>query len=236
MTDLIAPPPLAIEYPPFRLGAYEFRDSRFILRPDYGKVKQLLADAWRELPPEIHCRVEATTDETLELIRVGGGSDAVAEFLAIEAQRVSEQEMLGTTIFPLRFAVYDQDQEVVGAFEWYAINELSRSRTEVSLSAMPFPAFANLAETIEEQMKLTADVCEIFLSSRGLDVNGVLHRFTQVNTFTFVKTGRGSPGDAETAAWDAEIDGRADDSRSPIQVSKSVNGWGRELRVITWVP
>ena len=234
MPRVIRPPDLSGQWPDTPVGPWVFKDSRFIPRPDYGKMKTLLADAWGNLPPEIHCRVEGTLDGSIEIISNSGGAAAVEEFLAIEADRVSEQDMLGTFIFPIRFAVYDQSDNLRGAYEWYALRELTRTPTEVTVSAMPFPAFNSMGMSIEKQMELTADIVMFFLAAPGAIIEGLLYRMTEVETFTFVNVTRNLPGDIETAAWNAEIDARAAHPASKLEIALTTNSWAREKRVITW--
>jgi hypothetical protein len=236
---LSVPEKLKTRNPDVTLGddeRYLMVDSRYVPPEDWQFWKEVMEEAHLQLAPEIHCK--GTPERTMSLVQQLAGPSAAAAIQEFETQidpeRVSEQEMLGD-IFPIRFVVYENGSPV-GGFEWYGIKVIASnegvSPPERHLQGMPFPAFQRMG-TLEEQMKLTADICEIYLAHEGVMIEGYRVRPMQIVTYTFVDQMRGSGGDAQCAAWNAEIDARAANPRSQIRVVKSVSASGREERLIT---
>lgn len=246
------PPKLAVRAPDITLGAsqqWSLVDTRHVPAADWGAWKTLMAEAHAlHLPPEIHCKLPDTQEEDEELVRRGafrkglsqsGADQAVATFLAtVDAERYTEAEMLGD-IAPVRYCVYEAGQ-VVGAFEWYAINVLTPTldptHPRFHMQGSPYPAFQRMGLSLADQMKLTADVVEVFLSRRGIVVGPYQFLPTEVITYTFVDALRDSAGDRECAAWDAEIDARAASPNSQVTVDVSILPSGRQERRIMWAP
>jgi len=239
MADVFVPPPLPVRFPDMTLGdrgQWIMRDVHHVPSLDRGRVKEYLHDAWSRLPPEIQCRTQGTLEESVELVKRREGAEAVENFLAREAQRLAEQDMLGLHIRPIRFAMLDRDEKVVGGFEFYGIKLLTMTARLIEVSGMPFPAFAHMGLDMAAQMKLCADVCEITIASPGIQIGPTLFRATQVRTYTYVdprQVAAGHPGHEETAAWNLEADRRSASLGSLVRVQKTTNEWGREERIVT---
>lgn len=246
------PAPLPVRAPEITLGdqgQWSMVDTRDVPPDDWAAWKVLMEEAHViHLPPEIHCKLLDTQEEDEELVERGalrkgldgsGAAQAVADFLAVhDPERLTEAEMLGD-IAPVRYCLYEGGR-VVGAFEWYAIRVLTPRLTpddpRFHMQGMPYPAFQRMGLSLADQMKLTADVVEIFLSRQGIAIQDTQFLPTEVITQTYVDAERDAPGDRECAAWNAEIDARAAARGSAVVVNVVTFPSGREERRIMWNP
>ncbi len=228
-------------FPDVRFGVgdrYLMRDVANTSKRDRAVANKMLFEMWKVLSPEIHCRLEGAVADELEILR-GRGAQAVADFQAIEAARITEEECNGD-VEPVLYAIYDTTlpcrEQLVAAWQWYNIVFTGPN----TLTARPFAIFLNflrLGLPLEEVASLVSDVFEVFLSSEGLTIDGTLYRIEALKMVTAPNPILGMTRlDAVMEARAAEMDRRGADPRNPLQVQIGPTDWGGVERIVTWVP
>ncbi len=218
---------------------YLMRDVANTSKGDRAVVNKLLFEMWKVLSPEIHCQIEGTEDDELEVLR-GRGAQAVADFQAIKSNRLTEEECNGD-VDPLLYAIYDTTlpprDQLVAAWQWYNIVFTGPS----TLTMRPFAIILNLLQRgmpLREIVSVAVDVVEIFLSAAGLMIDGTLYRVDAVKLITTPNPILGTTRlDKVMEARAAEIDLHGADPENALQVQIiGATDWGGVERILTWVP
>ncbi len=195
---------------------------------DRGEVKALLFQMFTDtLPPEIHCAAPTLIPRSEE-IAANLGPDSFRRVRDNEEDRVSAAAHAGH-VRPIWFAAFDDRDDLVGAFEWYALRMLSSG----GLEAMPFPAYHKIGRE-PEQIDICWATVDVFLRGVPIEINDAPSVIEQIRTFTFDDIGgRTFRGDALTQAWDAEVLRRATDPDETVDAEGDANEWGQREIFLT---
>ncbi len=226
-------------FPDVRFGPgdpprFRLRDVKTMGRRAKTYTDRVLFRMFEQLPMEIRCQQADTEVFEQEEVQTRRDGDSGA-WDAVKVLRLTEAQCHGD-VEPVTMVMVDTQNanEFVGAWQWYNIVLTSPTR----LRMRPWPIFPLKGRAITPAQigRWSVDVIETLLTLPAFDVGGTPVNVGDIRTYTFPAGSIPTKRDAELAAYEAEIDARGADPRSPLTVSVTGTAWGGEDRQITWQP